>query len=309
MRSDYPVITVNGPTCTGKTGVAVLLAERLGGEVVSCDSMQIYRGLDIGTAKPTGEEMKRIRHHLVGFLDPSIGYSAADYVRDASKACDDIAGRGYIPILCGGTGMYVDALLRDGGFPGEERSGSAAAYDGETTEDLYLRLTGIDPVYAGKISRNDRRRIERALEVFDTTGEKVSDHRYFRSGKLRDNALLCVLTYRDRSLLYERIGQRVDEMLESGLIAEAEYVYENRDRFITAAQAIGYKELFPFIEGNASLEECAEKLKKATRNYAKRQMTWFRREEDAFFIEADGLKKEDIATIIEDRARAIELIP
>lgn len=305
-----PVIAISGPTGSGKTASACELALRIGGEIISCDSMQIYKGLDIGTAKATGEERALVRHHMLDILEPDVGYSVADYVSDAGKCAEDIVSRGKFPVICGGTGMYMDALLRSTGFEdGTSRDDlDLSPYAELTAEELFEKLSEVDPKYASMIAPNNRRRAERALAFYDATGTRVSERKYFRNEPLPEKTLLAVLNFKDRAVLYARINERVDQMIAEGVLDEAEYVYRNRERFSTAAQAIGYKEFFPYFEGNAGLEQCSEQLKKASRNYAKRQLTWFRKEKDIFEIFVDELKKEQVATIIENKARSMGII-
>ena len=305
------MIAISGPTGSGKTAVACELARRIGGEIITCDSMQIYRGLDVGTAKASEEERSIVPHHMLDILDPNVTYSVADYVSDAQKCIEDVRKRGGFPIVCGGTGMYVDALLRSGGFQGEPEltDEDLAPYREMGTEELFAALMKTDPQYATMIPNNSRRRAERALALFSKTGTKVSERTFFRDLPLPDGTLLAVLNFKDRTLLYDRINRRVDMMAEEGILKEALYVYENRDRFTTAAQAIGYKEFFPYFEKTATLEECLETLKRASRNYAKRQLTWFRKENDIFEIFVDELKKDRVATIIEEKARSMKIIP
>lgn len=306
-----PVIAISGPTGSGKTAVACELARRISGEIITCDSMQIYRGLDVGTAKASEEERSIVPHHMLDILDPDVTYSVADYVSDARKCIEDVRKRDRFPIVCGGTGMYVDALLRSGGFQDEPKltDEDLAPYREMSTEELFDALMRTDPEYAAMIPNNSRRRAERALALFMKTGTKVSERAFFRDLPLPEGALLTVLNFKDRSLLYDRINRRVDIMAEEGILKEALYVYENRERFTTAAQAIGYKEFFPYFEKTASLEECIETLKRASRNYAKRQLTWFRKENDIFEIFVDELKKDRVATIIEEKARSMKIIP
>ncbi|MBR2672474.1 MAG: tRNA (adenosine(37)-N6)-dimethylallyltransferase MiaA [Oscillospiraceae bacterium] len=305
------MIAISGPTGSGKTAVACELARRISGEIITCDSMQIYRGLDVGTAKASEEERSIVPHHMLDILDPDVTYSVADYVSDARKCIEDVRKRDRFPIVCGGTGMYVDALLRSGGFQDEPKltDEDLAPYREMSTEELFDALMRTDPEYAAMIPNNSRRRAERALALFMKTGTKVSERAFFRDLPLPEGALLTVLNFKDRSLLYDRINRRVDIMAEEGILKEALYVYENRERFTTAAQAIGYKEFFPYFEKTASLEECIETLKRASRNYAKRQLTWFRKENDIFEIFVDELKKDRVATIIEEKARSMKIIP
>ncbi len=297
-RTQKPrILAIVGCTASGKTALSVELALRLGGEIVSCDSMQIYREMDIGTAKPDADERRGVPHHLVDFVDPRdpAGYSCADYVRDARAAVEDILARGRLPILCGGTGLYLDAFLRGGSF---EVTDTAPALRAELTEmaeregaeALHAMLRTLDPEAAAAIHPNNVKRVVRAIEICRTTGKTKSElDRASRVQASPYDAAVVGLAYADRELLYGRINRRVDAMLAAGLVEEtcrlrASGVF---DLCPTAAQAIGYKELFPYLDGTASLEACAEVLKAATRRYAKRQMTWFRAKDYVRWIPCD----------------------
>ncbi len=296
MERKAAVAAVVGPTATGKTALGIGLAKIFGGEIVSCDSMQVYRGLPIGTAQPTAEELSAVPHHLISFLDVTEPFSVSDYVSLASRTIDDIHSRGKLPILVGGTGLYARSLLR--GFSFEENCTSVSLREvlfrraeEEGPETLYRELTELDPTAAGEIHPNNVKRVIRALEYCLLSGEKFSaqaersksavpPYRFF---------LLC-LSYRDRETLYRRIDSRVDKMLEAGLLEEAESFFalcEKSGMPPTAAQAIGYKELFPFFRGEISLKAAVENVKRESRRYAKRQLTWFSHEPDARFFHVD----------------------
>ena len=283
IQSKIKILAVVGPTASGKSALALALAERLGGEIVSCDSMQIYRRMDIGTAKPTADEMTRVRHHLVDFVEPDRAYSCAEYVEAAKHAVEDIVSRGKLPIFCGGTGLYLDCFLRGGGF--EETEGDPAgrealfAYAAEHgNRALHERLAEVDPESAAAIHENNVKRVVRALEIFESTGMTKSEaDRRSREVESPYDATVIGLRYEPRELLYERIDRRVDLMLDAGLLEEterllAEGVFEKNS---TAAQAIGYKELLGYLRGDESLDAAVDSLKRATRRYAKRQLTWF----------------------------------
>jgi tRNA dimethylallyltransferase len=276
------LLAVVGSTASGKSAVAVELAKRLGGEIVSCDSMQVYRGMNVGTAKPTAEEMGGIAHHLIDVADADENFNCADYVALAQKAIEDIHARGKLPILCGGTGLYLDSLLR-GGFE-ETQSDSAlrqrlfdyAAEHGNHA--LHKRLREVDPESADVIHENNVKRVVRALEIYESTGmTKTEADRRTREIESPYDATVIGLNYPEREILYGRIDRRVDEMLANGLLEETRGLYE-AGVFVqnaTAAQAIGYKELLGVLEGTDTLEYATETLKRATRHYAKRQITWF----------------------------------
>ena len=296
--NDKPrILAVVGSTASGKTALAVELALRHGGEVVSCDSMQIYRDMNIGTAKPDAAERRGIPHHLVDIVSPTdpSGYSCADYVRDARAAVDDVLSRGKLPILCGGTGLYLDAFLRGGTFevtdsdPALRRELCELA-EREGNEALHAVLRELDPESADAIHPNNVKRVARAIEICRTTGRKKSE--LDRESRVPDcpyDATVIGLHYDNRALLYDRIDRRVDMMLEQGLLEETRRLREMGVFEIcqTAAQAIGYKELFPYLDGTATLAACVETLKTATRHYAKRQITWFSAKPYVTWLTAD----------------------
>ncbi len=277
------LLAVVGPTAGGKTSLSVALAHRLGGEILSCDSMQVYRGMDIGTAKPSPEERRGIAHHLLDIADPDTPFSAADYVAAAKPAVSEVASRGSLPILCGGTGMYLDALLRGGFEETESEPGIREALFAYAREHgahaLHERLRAVDPESADAIHENNLKRVVRALEIWESTGKtKTETDRCSRAVPSPYHATVVGLFYPDRTVLYERISRRVFEMLDAGLIEETERLWRAGvfERNSTAAQAIGYKELLPYLEGRASRDEAVDRLILATRHYAKRQLTWFR---------------------------------
>lgn len=288
-----PVIVIVGPTAAGKTALSVALAKRLDGEIISADSMQIYRGMDIATAKPTPEERQGIEHHLMDFLPPEESYSVAAFVRDARAAAEDIVSRGKLPIVAGGTGLYTDALIRNTVFEEEpdhtelrlllqerlQQEGSAA---------LYAELSAVDPAYAATLDPNNTVRVIRALEIWRLTGETPTARRQRAVSAPSDfDALWIGVGFRNRELLYDRIARRVHAMLDAGLVEEARRYLSSAGS--TAAQAIGYKELAPYLNGETSLEEATERLIRATRRYAKRQLTWFCRNPDIHWILRDAL--------------------
>lgn len=271
------IIAVAGPTASGKTALALELAERFNGEIISCDSMQIYRGMDIGTAKPNECEMSRIRHHLIDIADPREHFSCAEYKILAESAVADIKSRGKLPVFCGGTGLYLDAVLTGNRFP-------ECAADPDYREMLYKQegselfdlLRRTDPAAADAIHINNKKRMIRALEIFKTTGiTKTEWDAQSRPDTPVYDAAVLVPNYEDREILYQRIGQRVDEMMERGLLEEVRRLKLPRDS--TAAQAIGYKELNAYLDNRITLEQAVNEIKVSTRNYAKRQLTWFRR--------------------------------
>lgn len=281
-RQPLPVIA--GPTASGKTGLAVFLAGQLKGEVVSADSMQVYRDLQIGTARPTPEEMQSIPHHLMGCVPLDQPYHVARYSQEAHAAIREVADRGHLPILCGGTGLYIRSVVDNLSYTEEPSSHALreelkARYAKEGGEALLAELAGIDPDTAARLHPNDAGRIIRALELYATTGVTMSEQlRLSRAEPSPYDAYLLVLDCRDRQVLYDRINRRVDSMLQEGLLEEAERLLST-PYAKTAMQAIGYKELAPYFAGDLSLDEAVENLKRGTRRYAKRQLSWFRRME------------------------------
>ncbi|MBQ4332913.1 MAG: tRNA (adenosine(37)-N6)-dimethylallyltransferase MiaA [Clostridia bacterium] len=276
----YPIIA--GPTASGKTALAVQLAKAIGGEVVSADSMQIYDGVSVGTARPTSDEMEGIPHHLLGFLPLQTKYSVAQYIKDANTVFEAVFERGNIPVLCGGTGLYIQSFMENIQLFEDEPSPERRQYYNEMAEQhgaeyLLNKLREIDPESAARLHPNDRNRIVRALEVYDTTGRTITEQaRLSHATPSPYTPFLIVLDFRQRSNLYDRINRRVDIMLENGLLEEARRVLDT-DRDATVTQAIGYKEFLPYFEGEISLEEAADRLRQQTRRYAKRQLSWFHR--------------------------------
>ena len=295
------IVCVAGPTACGKTTLGVLLAQRFHGEVVSADSMQIYRGMTVGTAAPTEAEMQGVPHHMIAVAEPSEQWSAAEYVAKATPIVDDILSRGKLPILVGGTGLYVQSFLYGVRFTEEkapaglrEQLAEELAQKGGAA--LYAELQQVDPEAAAVIHPNNQVRVLRALEHYRATGKKLSEQKAASLPPERPyRSLILGLDFPDRAALYRRIDLRVDKMLDAGLLAEAELVWNNRSRFRTAAQAIGYKEFFPYFEQTASLEACADKLKQASRNYAKRQLTWFRHMDGVVWLDAGAPEVQQCA--------------
>ena len=278
------VLAVVGPTASGKTAAGVALAKRFGGEIVSADSMQIYDFLSVSTARPTEEEMCGVPHHLVGFLQPTEEYSVARYLDDARRVITEIRSRGHLPILVGGTGLYVSSLL-DGIRFAEEKSDPAvrerlrreAERDGN--DAMLARLRTIDPEYAKSMHPNNLGRILRALELYETTGVTMTEQRArSRETPSEYDPVMIGLDFDKRENLYDRINRRVTQMVQDGLVGEARAFYARFPDQKTAAQAIGCKELLPYLRGEGTLDSCLERLRMETRRYAKRQRTWFRRD-------------------------------
>lgn len=287
------VIAVGGPTASGKTALSVGLAKAFGGEIINADSMQIYKNLDVGTAKPSIEERQGVPHYLLDFLPPETPYSVADFTAAADPLIQEITARGKLPLVVGGTGLYITSLLNGMAFAPEKTDPAIRARLQERAEAeggtaLYAELQSIDPDYAAQVHPNNLPRVIRALELYAATGRRMSEERVnARPAEPPYRSLCLCLTCRDRAVLYDRIERRVNLMVENGVLAEAKQVYDHRDTYRTAAQAIGYKEFFPYFEGTGSLDECTARLKQATRNYAKRQLTWFRRQNDAVWLYID----------------------
>lgn len=291
MLKNKPVIYIVGPTASGKTSFSIEMAKRFDGEIVSGDSMQIYKDMHIASAAPDEEEKQGIKHHLFEFLDTDKEFSVAEYVKKANEVISDIHSRNKLPIVVGGTGMYISALAENLCF---ENEGSDKEIRKELEHyaainglfKLYEYLKSIDPLAAEKIYENDKKRIIRAIEIYKTSGKTKTETDFLskQSGAVFDNLFLG-LNFLDRELLYDRINQRVDMMLENGLLDEAKNAYKKIGG--TAAQAIGHKELFEYFEGNMSLEDAVEHLKMQTRRYAKRQLTWFRKNSSINWIYMD----------------------
>ena len=288
-------LAITGPTASGKTALSLGLAERLGAEIISCDSMQIYQGMDIGTAKATPEERARVPHHLIDFLSPLENYSAENYRTDAVSCAKAITDRDRLPLFVGGTGLYIDTVKR-GAAPESpesdpeyrERILSSLKTD-EDVHALWERLRQVDPESAEKIHENNVKRVIRALEIYDKTGKPKSElDKESLTYKGEVFVGMMTIDFLDRENLYKRVDMRVDIMMEDGLLSEVETLYKaGLLNGGTASQAIGYKELVEYIEGRCSLSEAVENLKLASRRYAKRQLTWFRHEKDARVIYAD----------------------
>ena len=308
------LLCVVGPTASGKTSLAVSLAEALGGEVISCDSMQIYDRLSIGTAKPTQEEMRGIPHHLIGFADPRYPFSCADYAPLAISCAEELLGRGKLPVFCGGTGLYLDSVLKGTVFsdagrgtePAEETEALSSdssvretlirEYERDGIDAIYSRLCAVDAEAAAAIHPNNTRRVIRALEIYLVTGEtKTAWDRRSHDIPSRYDACVIGLDYKDRTILHERINRRVDKMLAEGLLDEIRSLCAGGwlPEGSTAAQAIGYKEFLSCLRGEMTEEAAAEQVRAATRQYAKRQLTWFRRNREIHWLYPDAVGVQD----------------
>ena len=290
--SKIPLIVLMGPTASGKTSMAVEICKKYGGEVVTADSMQVYKYMDIGTAKPTYEEMQGIKHHMIDLVEPTEEYSLAEYVKEAKKVIEDIHSRGKLPVLAGGTGLYIDTLisdieLSDGDKDEDLRNELYEIARNQGEDKLFEILREIDPASCETIHKNNVKRVIRAIEFFKTTGVKQSDHiKNTVKNSPYDLTKICLSW--DREVLYERINKRVDIMFDMGLEEEVRNIRGlGVSPDCTSMQGIGYKEVFPYLDGHLSLEETKDIIKQGTRRYAKRQITWFKREENTSFVPAD----------------------
>lgn len=297
------VIVICGPTASGKTSLSISLAKKINGEIVSCDSMQIYKEMDIGSAKPTVEEMQEIKHYLVDFVSPEKRYSVSEYKEDASKAIEEIINKGKTPIIVGGTGLYLNSLIYNIQYNEMEvdlnyRRELEKEAEEYGLEVLYNRAKEIDPEAMEKVSANDKKRITRVLEIYNATGRNKTELEKKSRKEVPYNYLIFGINM-ERSILYDRINKRVDIMLEQGLIEEVENLINKYSNMPTAMQGLGYKEVKEFLDGNISKEEMIEKIKMETRRYAKRQITWFKRIKNIIWL--DGLNKteENVNSIME----------
>ncbi len=287
------LICITGPTASGKTALSIALARRLDTEIISSDSMQIYRGMDIGTAKPTPEEQQAVPHHLIDILEPNEPFSVARYLEYADACAQTLLAKGKIPIVVGGTGLYLDALIEGSAFTGDETDHSIRQkYEQMAAEQgngaVHACLAAVDPQAAQRLHPNNLKRVIRALEVFEQTGMTLDAWNVQnKRPEPKYDAIKIGLRPTERETLYARIDKRVDEMMAHGLLEEASSLYESGKLIGTAAQAIGYKELLDFLEGRESLAVCVETLKRRTRNYAKRQLTWLRRDPSVYWITYD----------------------
>lgn len=292
-----PLIVVLGPTASGKTSVAISIAKRFNGEIISADSMQIYKEMSIGTAKPTKEEQGTVPHHLVDFAELDYSCSVAEYSRLAGEAISEVNSRGKLAILTGGTGLYIDSVVNEMNFSSDQgkdmllRAELNELIAREGKDAAFAILKELDPVEAEIIDKNNPSRLIRAIEVCKTTGLTMTEYKKHNlSSTSRYNTLKIGLSYADRDTLYSRINQRVDLMLESGLLEEAQKILENNIK--TAFQAIGYKELVPYFAGEEKLNTCIEKIKQESRRYAKRQLTWFRRDKSTIWFFRDEFNNQ-----------------
>ena len=299
------VIVICGPTASGKTALSIELAKKINGEIISSDSMQIYKNMNIGTAKPTKEEMSGIQHYLLDFVEPDKRYSVAEFKRDAEKAIEEILGKGKIPIVVGGTGLYVDSLIYGIEYQEIEldekyRKELEKIAEEQGLEVLYEKAKKIDSEAMKKISPNDKKRIMRVLEIYKSTGKtKTEQEAESRKKELKYDYKVFAINM-DREKLYERINKRVDIMIEQGLIDEVKELLNNYKEFPTAMQGLGYKEVVDYLNGKMTKEEMIEKIKMETRRYAKRQITWFKKNKQTVWIDGLEDKQSNVQFILEN---------
>ncbi|MCM3003668.1 tRNA (adenosine(37)-N6)-dimethylallyltransferase MiaA [Priestia koreensis] len=298
MGEKQKLVVLIGPTAVGKTNLSISLAEALNGEIISGDSMQIYRQMDIGTAKIKREEMKGIPHHLLDIKDPDEAFSVADFQTIVREKISEIASRGKVPMIVGGTGLYIQSVIYDYQFAEKEENREIkqrleALLDEKGIEYLYNKLKEVDPASAERIHINNHRRVMRALEVYEATGKPFSDNVSEQSYELLYDVTLIGLTM-DRDKLYERINMRVDMMVDEGLLDEVKRLYDGGIRDVQSIQAIGYKEIYEYLDGHVTLEKAVEQLKQNSRRYAKRQLTWFRNKMPVTWFDVTGASQREL---------------
>jgi tRNA dimethylallyltransferase len=298
------VIVICGPTASGKTALSIELAKKINGEIISADSMQIYKDMNIGTAKPSEEEKQGIKHYLLDFVSPDERYSVAEYKKDAKQAIKEILNKGKTPIIVGGTGLYVDSLIYEIEYNDIEidenyRNELEDIIQKEGLEKLYKMAIDIDAKAMEKISPNDKKRIMRVLEIYKATGKtKTEQEEESRKNPPEYDYKVFALNW-ERNQLYERINRRVDIMIEQGLIEEVENILKKYNKFPTAMQGLGYKEVVQYLNGDYTKEEMIEKIKMETRRYAKRQLTWFRKNKQTIWLDATNDMQNNIKIILE----------
>ncbi len=301
------VIVICGPTASGKTALSIELAKKINGEIISADSMQIYKDMNIGTAKPTEEEKQGIEHYLLDFVSPEERYSVAQYKQDAKNAIREIIKKGKVPIIVGGTGLYVDSLIYEIEYgeikvDEEYRHQLEKIVEEKGLDELYNRAMEIDPEAMKKISVNDKKRIMRVLEIYKATGKtKTQQELESKKNPVEFDYKVFAINW-DREKLYQRINKRVDIMIEDGLVEEVKNILQKYDNFPTAMQGLGYKEVVDYINGIYSKEEMIEKIKMETRRYAKRQLTWFRKNKQTIWLEGTNDIQNNIDIILNSLA-------
>lgn len=309
-----PLIVLTGPTAVGKTKASIGLAKAIGGEIISADSMQVYQGMDIGSAKITSEEMQGVPHYLVDVLEPDEEFNVVCFQKMAKDAMNKIYENGHIPIIVGGTGFYIQALLYDIDFTECDEDDS---YRRELeifakekgAEELHRILQEKDPESAEKIHANNVKRVIRALEFYEKTGKKISQHNEEESGKESPYNFLYFVLNDERDILYRRIDKRVDAMVKEGLVEEVKLLHDRGyTKDMTSMQGLGYKEILDFLDGNCTLEEAVYLIKRDTRHFAKRQLTWFRREREVIWLQKDQMNDEEILKYILEKIQERNMI-
>lgn len=297
------VVVIGGPTASGKTALSIELAKVINGEIVSADSMQIYKDMNIGTAKPKADEMQGIKHYMLDFVSPEERFSVSEYVKQATECIKEILSKGKVPIVVGGTGLYIDSLIYGIEFPEieideEYRESLNKIADEQGLDTLYEMAYKIDPEAMEIISRNDRKRIIRVLEIYKQTGKNKTqqNEESRKKGVSYDYRVFAIDM--ERSLLYDRINKRVDLMLEEGLIEEVKKISNKYNKFPTAMQGLGYKEVVAYLKNEMTKEEMVEKLKMETRRYAKRQLTWFRKNKELIWLDGQASRADNINIIL-----------
>lgn len=297
------VIVICGPTASGKTALSIELAKQINGEIISADSMQIYKYMDIGSAKPTIEEMQGIKHYMLDFVEPDKRYSVAEYKLEAEKCIEEILSKNKVPIIVGGTGLYIDSLIygiefSDIKIDEEYRKYLEELCEKEGLETLYTMAVKIDSKAMETISKNDKKRIMRVLEIYHETGKtKTEQEIESRKNEVKYNYKVYAINW-DREKLYQRINKRVDLMIESGLIEEVKELLSKYENMPTAIQGLGYKEIKLYLDGGLTKEEAIEKIKMETRRYAKRQFTWFRKNKQTIWIDGENSIQTNINIIL-----------
>ena len=298
------VIVICGPTASGKTALSIELAKKINGEIISCDSMQIYKDMDIGTAKPSQEEMQGIKHYLIDFVSPDTRYSVADFKKDAKSAIKEIIKKGKTPIIVGGTGLYIDSLIyeidyQEIQFDETYRKNLEERVKKEGLEKIYNEAKKKDTEAIKKISQKDKKRILRILEIYHATGKtKTEQEIESRKKEVEYDYRVFAIDW-ERSILYDRINQRVDKMIKQGLVKEVKELLKKYNTFPTAMQGLGYKEVVEFLKGSLTKEEMIEKIKQETRRYAKRQLTWFRKNKQTIWLNGANEMQNNISIILE----------
>lgn len=298
MKEKPEIIVICGPTASGKTKLGIEVADKINGEIISADSMQIYKDMDIGTAKPTEEERRQAVHHLIDFVEPNKRYSVADFKSDADKTIKDILSRGKTPIIVGGTGLYINSLIYNIEYKEDVCDLEyRATLEEKSLEELYQMAIKIDEKAIQKISKNDRKRIMRIIEIYHSTGKTKTQLELESRKELEYDYKVFILNL-DRDKLYERINKRVDIMIEQGLIDEVKNLLKKYEQFPTALQGLGYKEVVEYLEEKITKEEMIEKVKQESRRYAKRQLTWFKTYKDAIWL--DTYNKNNVEIILNE---------